>query len=215
MQVKLLVELGNTRVREVVLRRSQTFVGRQKGCGLRIPAASVSRRHCLLQIGDGVLTVEDLDSVNGTFVNGNRVQGRQVVRPGDSLEIGPVRFRVEYPAGKKTKARSKDKGVQQPTLDVVPLADEEAVTVQAVALEELPAEAPKKPAGLTEVVPTSPQHSDDIPLAVDVEEAPDMQLESADIRGWQLPEGDQLRDLLAQMDAPPGKKRPPGKGKKS
>src|SRR5207244_4199000 len=74
----------------------ETIVGRRRDCDLRIRSSEVSRRHCLLSFQDGVLHVEDLDSVNGTFVNGVRVSGRQVVRPGDRLDVGPIQFLVEY-----------------------------------------------------------------------------------------------------------------------
>jgi pSer/pThr/pTyr-binding forkhead associated (FHA) protein len=50
----------------------------------------------LLTIEDGYVTVEDLDSINGTFINGQRLAGKQAVRPGDRLEIGPVEFVVDY-----------------------------------------------------------------------------------------------------------------------
>jgi pSer/pThr/pTyr-binding forkhead associated (FHA) protein len=45
---------------------------------------------------NGIVTVEDLESVNGTFINGKRVGDVEVVHPGDHLSIGPVTFVVEY-----------------------------------------------------------------------------------------------------------------------
>src|ERR1700746_1475281 len=96
MDVRLVLEQGSSRKRHVRLHSSETIVGRRHDCDLRIKSAEVSRRHCLLTFHDGCLRVEDLDSVNGTFLNGSRVVGKQVVRPGDYLEIGPARFLVEY-----------------------------------------------------------------------------------------------------------------------
>jgi predicted component of type VI protein secretion system len=58
----------------------------------------VSRRHCLLDNQDGWLAVEDLGSSNGTIVNGNKISSRTIVRPGDSLEIGPIAFEIHYDA---------------------------------------------------------------------------------------------------------------------
>ena len=43
-----------------------------------------------------VAAIEDLDSANGTFVNGERIMERQVLCPGDRLRVGPVTFVVEY-----------------------------------------------------------------------------------------------------------------------
>lgn len=54
----------------------------------------VSRRHCrLVAHPDGRLEVEDLESTNGTFVNGRRIL-RERLEPGDRLTIGRVDFWV-------------------------------------------------------------------------------------------------------------------------
>ena len=96
MDVRLVVEQGRRRLRVVRLRGPATRIGRARGSGVRIPSAEVSRQHCVLRVEDGLVTVEDLDSVNGTFLNGEAVVGCRVVRPGDRLHVGPVTFVVEY-----------------------------------------------------------------------------------------------------------------------
>src|SRR5712691_8213577 len=96
MNVILEVKRGSKKKRSLRLRSEETIVGRQSGCDLRIPSSSVSRRHCRLSFRDGYLTVEDLESSNGTYVNGEKVKGQHVVRPGDQLEIGPLTFLVKY-----------------------------------------------------------------------------------------------------------------------
>src|SRR3954466_11157322 len=47
----------------------------------------------------GRLTVEDLGSTNGTFVNGNRVSGQQPLNPGDQVRVGQTTMSVEGGAG--------------------------------------------------------------------------------------------------------------------
>src|SRR5438105_2840410 len=96
MDVRLVLEKGNTRAKVVRVHADETIIGRRKDCDLRILSSQVSRRHCLISVHDGYVSVEDLDSVNGTFVNGKRVTGRAVLRPGDHLGIGALRFVVEY-----------------------------------------------------------------------------------------------------------------------
>jgi pSer/pThr/pTyr-binding forkhead associated (FHA) protein len=56
--------------------------------------------------------VEDLGSANGTFINGNRVKGRQIVKSGDRLQVGPLIFRVDLPNldPKKTDDDSEENG---------------------------------------------------------------------------------------------------------
>jgi pSer/pThr/pTyr-binding forkhead associated (FHA) protein len=72
-----------------------TVAGRQDGCQLVIRSSQVSRRHCEIVETDGRLAVRDLGSANGTFVNGERVEGRRELKPGDELMIGDVKFRVD------------------------------------------------------------------------------------------------------------------------
>src|SRR5438874_986069 len=96
MDVNLVMEPGTPRSRSIRLRSEQTVVGRRRDCGIRVVSREVSRRHCLLSYQNGYLSVEDLDSINGTYVNGQRIAARQMVRPGDRLEIGPAIFLVEY-----------------------------------------------------------------------------------------------------------------------
>jgi pSer/pThr/pTyr-binding forkhead associated (FHA) protein len=95
MEVRLVVERGRRRT-VFRLPDGAGVVGRGRGNTLRVPSAEVSRQHCELRQDDGLLTVEDLGSVNGTFLNGARVTEPQVVRPGDRLQVGPVTFVVEY-----------------------------------------------------------------------------------------------------------------------
>src|SRR5262245_49375776 len=95
MKVRLVVERGGMR-KTFRIEKPVTIIGRAHGNAVRIPSAQVSRQHCRLRLADGVLQVEDLGSVNGTFLNGKRVVGREPVRPGDQLDIGPVRFSVDY-----------------------------------------------------------------------------------------------------------------------
>jgi pSer/pThr/pTyr-binding forkhead associated (FHA) protein len=95
MDFQLVVRQGGPQ-RVLHLRKREAILGRARGNAVRIPSAEVSRRHCRLWQEGGLLFVEDLESVNGTFLNGESVRQRVVVRPGDHLEVGPVTFTVEY-----------------------------------------------------------------------------------------------------------------------
>ncbi len=66
--------------------------GRDPGCDVVVPEATVSRKHARLFWDEGELVLEDLGSSGGTFVNGERVRRRAVV-PGDLVRLGP---RVEF-----------------------------------------------------------------------------------------------------------------------
>ncbi len=69
-------------------------IGRETDNALVVPDLSVSRHHARLAIENGALVVYDLNSTNGVYVNEQRVQ-RQVLKPGDVVRFGVVRFRVE------------------------------------------------------------------------------------------------------------------------
>ena len=65
-------------------------LGRATGADFSVDGALVSRVHCrLVARPDGELEVSDLESTNGTFVNGKRVQ-TAVLQSGDRLQIGRV-----------------------------------------------------------------------------------------------------------------------------
>jgi pSer/pThr/pTyr-binding forkhead associated (FHA) protein len=96
MEVRLVIETKRGQTKTYVLKDAETVIGRRKDAGLRIPSEEVSRQHCVLRKENGYVTVEDLQSVNGTFLNDKPVTDREIVRPGDRLQVGPVAFVVEY-----------------------------------------------------------------------------------------------------------------------
>jgi pSer/pThr/pTyr-binding forkhead associated (FHA) protein len=69
-------------------------VGRAPRADFVVDAPLVSRLHCRLTLQDDGLLVEDLESTNGTFVNGERVT-KLVMRHGDALRVGRVEFAVK------------------------------------------------------------------------------------------------------------------------
>lgn len=68
-------------------------IGRAPRADFIVDAALVSRVHCQLSAGAAELEVLDLDSTNGTFVNGARVR-RATLKTGDTLGVGKVEFHV-------------------------------------------------------------------------------------------------------------------------
>jgi pSer/pThr/pTyr-binding forkhead associated (FHA) protein len=69
-------------------------LGRAAGAQIVVDAPLVSRVHCRFTVeSTGQLVLEDLDSTNGTFVNGQKVS-RTTLGTGDSLKVGRVRFAV-------------------------------------------------------------------------------------------------------------------------
>jgi hypothetical protein len=69
-------------------------VGRAPGCGVRVEDAYTSNIHARLYRRDGSLWLEDLGSTNGTWVNGERVDGSTRLSRGDVLQVGATVFEV-------------------------------------------------------------------------------------------------------------------------
>ena len=68
-------------------------IGRAPGADFIVDAGLVSRVHCRLSAGAAAVEVTDLDSTNGTYVNGLRVE-RALLKNGDQLGVGRVTFEV-------------------------------------------------------------------------------------------------------------------------
>jgi pSer/pThr/pTyr-binding forkhead associated (FHA) protein len=76
------------------LTRPDMLVGRHSEADVRLPLPDVSRRHCRFLFTDNTWQVFDLDSLNGVFVNGERIQ-HATLHAHDIVSIGGFRFEVE------------------------------------------------------------------------------------------------------------------------
>ena len=74
-------------------------VGRGEECDIRLDGLLISNRHAAVVNTNSNLTIEDLNSTNGTYVNGARITGRKAIRPEDVVQIGPFVLRVHPQRG--------------------------------------------------------------------------------------------------------------------
>jgi CheY-like chemotaxis protein len=79
-------------------RRFPYVIGRGSDCDLQLFDPALSRRHCRLDWHDGRLVVEDLQSRNGTLVNGKKVAELHPLSEGDQLRVGGSEFAVRLQA---------------------------------------------------------------------------------------------------------------------
>ncbi len=93
----------------VVLARPDMLIGRHSEADVRLPLPDVSRRHCRFVWADGVWEVHDLKSLNGVFVNDDRVE-RSVIRHDDLVRIGGFTFRIDTRPVETTIALPADEG---------------------------------------------------------------------------------------------------------
>lgn len=83
------LEMGGRR--RIELPPGEVVIGRGAECDLVLSDATVSRRHALLAVTPERVTLRDLGSSNGSFVNGQRLRGESPVEAGDRLRLGRVR----------------------------------------------------------------------------------------------------------------------------
>lgn len=135
MDATLTVVQADGRMRDVPIRRERTVVGRKPECNIRIPVSSVSREHCEIVMQGESLTIRDLGSSNGTYVNRARVQ-ESTLGAGDLVAVGPAVFVVRI-AGKPAQVNAAEARARG--------AAPEPVTAAAAVPQTRPA-APARPA---------------------------------------------------------------------
>ena len=91
-RLSMYIEVAGIRQRADIDVVQPVFVGRSSQCDICIEDTKLSRQHFRIDLINGNFVVSDLNTTNGTFVNGTRVTARQLVRPGDRIEAGCSRF---------------------------------------------------------------------------------------------------------------------------
>lgn len=80
---------------DIPLKKDRILVGRRDSCDVVLRFPNVSSQHCRLTMEQGYWFVKDLDSLNGTKVNGFRVT-RKRLDPGAKISIGKHVYVIEY-----------------------------------------------------------------------------------------------------------------------
>jgi hypothetical protein len=206
MTVKLVTQ-GTTKSQVFNVVHARTVIGRQEGCALRIPSGEVSRRHCVLVCADGNVMVEDLDSCNGTFLNGKRIKSKRLVHPGDTLQIGPVTFTVDYSLeDTDIQPGAPAKAGKGSTVDVheaaaatrhASAAADTHTDPKHPALQEEPDDVAEAVIEEEDIVEAAVEKEDDVEED-DVVEAKLAEEDSA--KPWELPKDEELRDILTHLE---------------
>jgi pSer/pThr/pTyr-binding forkhead associated (FHA) protein len=79
------------------LKAEKTTIGRVEDNTFQIAEPSVSSHHCEVVLKGNEVLVRDLNSTNGTFINGERVT-EKVIKPGQILRLGQIEMRLETDA---------------------------------------------------------------------------------------------------------------------
>src|SRR3954470_17704544 len=82
-----------------------TTVGRVEDNAFQIPESSVSSHHAeIIRRGSDVV-IKDLNSTNGTFINGQQITGEGVLKPGQILRLGQIELRLESDESKAASGK--------------------------------------------------------------------------------------------------------------
>ena len=89
----LVVRSGGGRAGEYFTPQSdRTTIGRSPDCNIFLDDVTVSRKHAVLIEENGQVSIEDLGSLNGTFVNRKRIDAPTRLQSGDELQVGKYRL---------------------------------------------------------------------------------------------------------------------------
>src|SRR5512138_2941876 len=80
---------------QVVELLAHNSLGRHPGNTIQLLDRIVSKEHCIIEQRGDLFVLRDLGSLNGTYVNGDRVVGERALRPGDEIALGATRARYE------------------------------------------------------------------------------------------------------------------------
>lgn len=98
---KITITMDGAVIREVEITKTRTALGRRPYNDVVIENLAVSGEHAALHLQGSEVSIEDLNSTNGTFVNGKVVK-KQALQFGDTIEIGKYKVLYEAVEGDQT-----------------------------------------------------------------------------------------------------------------
>jgi pSer/pThr/pTyr-binding forkhead associated (FHA) protein len=138
---KMIVSIDGVVIKEVQLTKDRTTLGRRPYNDIVIDNLAVSGEHAVLQLSGNEVYLEDLNSTNGTYVNGKAVK-KQLLQNNDTVEIGKykIKFINEAPGATFDKTVIMKAGMVPP-----PAAKPPVAPAGAPAVAGAPAAAPALP----------------------------------------------------------------------
>jgi pSer/pThr/pTyr-binding forkhead associated (FHA) protein len=92
---KLVILSSGMTGRSHELKVDKTTIGRVDDNTFPIAESSVSSHHCEVLLRGSDVVVNDLNSTNGTFINGDKITGEAVLKPGQILRLGQIELRLD------------------------------------------------------------------------------------------------------------------------
>jgi pSer/pThr/pTyr-binding forkhead associated (FHA) protein len=160
---KMIVSIDGVVIKEVQLTKDRTTLGRRPYNDIVIDNLAVSGEHAVLQMAGGQVYLEDLNSTNGTYVNGKATK-KQLLQNGDTVEVGKYKIKFVSDAAsdgfeKTTMFKAGSGGVtpapaRPSAFPSVPAADAGGADAMQAAIKVLSGPAAGREVPLTKVVTT-------------------------------------------------------------
>jgi len=169
MTSRLIIMTGKHQGKKMALVEGcKLVVGRDEGVAVRLATSEVSRRHCAIRVREGVATVEDLGSRNGTQINDVTIAKKTAMKPGDVLRVGPMLFQYEVKVkAAATSSTDTSAEIESETDEVIVKESTEDSIVNWLAEEEPAASDTDTVVGKT--APTEEHSAADSGMATDDE----------------------------------------------
>lgn len=101
---------------DLLLTKAEIAIGRGADCDLMLDSALISRRHARLVVDDeGIVTIEDLGSRNGVYVNGELIEGARRLEIGDRIDLGGEELELVRHLAKLAEHQRDTQAKQRPT----------------------------------------------------------------------------------------------------
>ena len=202
--MKVVLELQEqlANVRRVTVRHD-IVIGRGSDCNLRLSAPQMSRRHCFLRVGRDGVSVTDLDSSNGTYVDNKRIKSgeRVELKTGSILTLGPVNFIVHLKedSGSTTKSEGDRSRKSTKSTSGAPESSTIVSSAAAIIAEEFKSKPPLQ-YSVEQAGASAEAHEETARLKKDSTS------DTVGKRPSSIPASSQSRDVIADIAAPAVKK---------
>ncbi len=152
---KMIVSIDGVVIKEVQLTKDRTTLGRRPYNDIVIDNLAVSGEHAVIQLAGNDVSLEDLNSTNGTYINGKAVKKQQLSN-NDTIEIG--KYKIKYANEQQAEGFERTMIIKPGTAGMIPAAataTESATTAGHVtAIKVLSGAAAGREVPLVKVVTT-------------------------------------------------------------
>jgi serine/threonine-protein kinase len=160
-RASLIVRSSDGAEREVVLTSASSTIGKAPDSAVIITDGAISRKHASIEQRQGQCFIKDLGSLNGTFVNGQRLgEQAQALNDGDEITVGRTRIRFHLKPDLSPSAAGEAPRVEEPSLRTTAVVDAVKPPVALPPQQPVPPSPPQPvPPSPPRPVPPPPQLS--------------------------------------------------------